>query len=133
MRYIDADKLKKDICIPLTLSYDETVWLLNKTIDDQPTADVRENVRGEWIVEKVWEHGETLVWKCSKCGKETTIKNCNFCPNCGADMRGERKEKSVDEDDIQPHVCSTCHWCLNDWHQEPCNICAYGSKWKDGR
>jgi hypothetical protein len=48
-------------------------------------------------------------------------------------VRGERKEKSVDEDDIQPHVCSTCHWCLNDWHQEPCNICAHGSKWKDGR
>lgn len=44
-RYIDADKLKKDMCIPVTISYDETVQLVNETIDDQPTADVVEVVQ----------------------------------------------------------------------------------------
>lgn len=44
-----------------------------------PTADVRENVNGEWIV----EDGEVV---CSECG-EPHIET-NFCPNCGADMRG---------------------------------------------
>ena len=45
-RYIDADKLKKDMCIPVTISYYETVSLVNETIDDQPTANVVEV--GKW-------------------------------------------------------------------------------------
>ena len=43
----------------------------------------RENKRpkGEWIDD---EHGTT----CSNCG-ELSHRWSNFCPNCGADMRGE--------------------------------------------
>ena len=59
--------------------------------------DVRENVRGEWIDcgvhgDWAWEtdgHGNCWhIWKCSQCGYKT--EQCsNYCPNCGADMRGE--------------------------------------------
>ena len=54
-----------------------------------PSADVRENIHGEWI--------DGMYEKCSVCGMEflDDIINLapdmgypNFCPNCGADMRG---------------------------------------------
>lgn len=55
-------------------------------------ADVRENVRGEWIEIT----NETVEWywhssKCSVCDAEMLLSFDNFCPNCGADMRGEEK------------------------------------------
>ena len=54
-------------------------WL----IEDMPTADVRENVKGEWI-----DRGKDMMirWQCSECGRKD-IHIYNFCPDCGADMR----------------------------------------------
>lgn len=60
-----------------------------------PAAEVRPVVRAHWIDHRTIEHdGE---WYCSNCGNEVTICMCGkdktpsypFCPNCGADMRGE--------------------------------------------
>lgn len=60
-----------------------------------PTADVAEVRRGEWIN----NNGKTL-YVCSECGKVCPYDasadlveywTCNFCPNCGANMRGEKK------------------------------------------
>lgn len=51
-----------------------------------PSADVRENVRGEWIKK------EGSLWTlatCSVCGELSVEGDKPFCPNCGADMRGE--------------------------------------------
>lgn len=42
--------------------------------------------RGRWIVPKIPHI--TVVGICSECGKMSD-RNYNFCPNCGADMRGE--------------------------------------------
>lgn len=52
-----------------------------------PAADVRENVRGEWI----FPYGDKKYKRCSVCGSVfySIPYNTNFCPNCGADMRGE--------------------------------------------
>ena len=62
-------------------------------------ADVRENVKGEWIEDNSRE--KSMMWRCSVCGRiayyptigerKNYKKHCgyNFCPNCGADMRGE--------------------------------------------
>ena len=61
-------------------------------IMDLPAADVRENVRGDWIPQnhnKTNGMLSTLVYyypKCSVCGH--CANYTNFCPNCGADMRG---------------------------------------------
>lgn len=42
--------------------------------------------QGEWVDEGV--NG----WKCNRCGYGVErYNNTNFCPNCGADMRGEKK------------------------------------------
>lgn len=57
-------------------------------IREQPTADVREVVHGEWI-----DKGEDYMirWTCSNCGRRDT-HIYDFCPDCGADMRGENNE-----------------------------------------
>ncbi|MBR5285919.1 MAG: hypothetical protein IKU30_03390 [Clostridia bacterium] len=62
-----------------------------------PAADVRENVRGEWILAERVSHDRGL-WECSHCHKwvwgiaedKPTQK---FCDNCGADMRDGNMEE----------------------------------------
>ena len=64
------------------------------TIWDSKIADVRENVHGEWIRKT----DECCYWyECSVCGSyppKNTYKHewySHFCPNCGADMRGDKQ------------------------------------------
>jgi len=48
-------------------------------------------VHGDWA----WEqdgHGNCWhIWKCSKCEYKTEHRS-NYCPNCGAEMRGDKNE-----------------------------------------
>lgn len=63
----------------------EVVSLL---IQDAPTIDpVR---KGKW--EKgIGENGVTASLFCSRCNYENRLwYEWNYCPNCGADMRGEK-------------------------------------------
>ncbi len=62
-------------------------------ISELPSADVRENVTGEWIEKKPMNFGKCVnglgsIFKCSVCGEEILCCTTNYCPNCGADMRG---------------------------------------------
>ena len=54
---------------------------------EKKAADVRPVVRGRWIG-KPYLLGTTNV--CSVCGENYGMPHgkYNFCPNCGADMRG---------------------------------------------
>ena len=59
-----------------------------------PTADVRPVIRAHWIDMKPTDVETGLPisikgpdFRCSNCG--ATEFPSNFCPNCGADMRGE--------------------------------------------
>lgn len=94
-RYIDADKLQE---VFKELHGGKRSLL----IDTEPTADVRENVRGEWREENPRE--KSMMWRCSVCGRiayyptigerKNYKKHCgyNFCPNCGAKMDREEQE-----------------------------------------
>ena len=100
MRYIDADKLKEHymwwgggFTANCKDGQKEVKKIFDEIIDLQPTADVRENVRGEWISEMVECSRENydLVFYCSVCGVSNDWRRTNFCPHCGADMRGDNK------------------------------------------
>ena len=51
---------------------------LHKAIQNIPTADVVERKRGKWL----------LDGRCSECFEHSLSSHRNYCPNCGADMRG---------------------------------------------
>ena len=60
-----------------------------------PSVDVQPIRRGRWI------HDSRTQWKCSNCGNFLDFDGLNcgrgsafFCPNCGADMRGEDNGRS---------------------------------------
>lgn len=82
-RYIDADLLQEDFKA-------DHGGKRSLMIDTQPTADVRENVHGEWIAD------ELTGWLCSNCGEHIVLNvkmHGNYCPNCGADMKGDNNER----------------------------------------
>lgn len=62
----------------------EAITLAIKALENEPK-------KGEWIVD---DEDEIYMW-CNQCeqGKRYSqslyIKKTNFCPNCGADMRGD--------------------------------------------
>ena len=54
-----------------------------------PSGDVRPVVRGRWS----WRTGSE--YRCTNCGRHTHVDEVmeepayNYCPYCGADMRGQ--------------------------------------------
>lgn len=83
--------------------YAESEWIGEeqaRLLNNLPAADVRENVRGEWLPMKRFggEKGQTPDVMCSVChapalwlGTLGCIRS-NYCPNCGADMRGDNHD-----------------------------------------
>lgn len=74
-------------------------------IKELAPANVKPVVMGEWLIvdESYWRGTQSqdkqinrVSLKCSNCGHRITRKDFrgirNFCPNCGADMRGEKDE-----------------------------------------
>lgn len=103
-RYIDAEHLLSEIqelkkspwftdCTNemARVSRKEAVEIVEALcINREPTADVRENVRGKWIKggEQPYFRKHFDIVVCSICNKRGEHR-WNFCPNCGADMRGD--------------------------------------------
>ena len=48
-----------------------------------------ERPQGEWIMDNEHTKNPLLWYKCNLCG--VYHSPTNFCPNCGADMRGEEE------------------------------------------
>lgn len=88
-RYIDADKLIEDVRIKRGL-HEIIKGVIYLFLHDAPTADVVESKRGEWI--KLPSNGIGNTAECSVCHDSVYgYESCNFCPNCGADMRGDKR------------------------------------------
>ena len=116
MRLIDADALKEKIlaerdAIPKTVieRYSFGVETPNhsgvlirggirkalRCMEQCPTIDPESlRKKGEWIIMSFWKkrrghHVQYVVKKCSMCNFRVKARwENNFCPNCGADMRG---------------------------------------------
>ena len=67
-----------------------------KLMVDAPAVDVVEVRRGEWVKKLlfVMHNDDVFAYTCSICGKESGTPY-NYCPHCGADMRGEGDGKAV--------------------------------------
>ena len=65
---------------------------ITELINGVPSAQP-ERKTGRWIPHED-EDGEHYGDKCSECGEWYVMPygKTNFCPNCGADMRGEQDE-----------------------------------------
>lgn len=115
-RYIDADAFLKyfdELQKPTDIGFGEEATLLSihlselvKTIKEFPTADVVECKRGEW---KFYSRDEdafdvygneswAIRYYCSNCNFmhafiENNTAQYNYCPNCGARMKGAEDDK----------------------------------------
>ncbi len=86
-RYIDADELIEDVRRKRGL-HEIIKGVIYSFLHDAPTADVVESKRGEWI--KLPSNGIGNTAECSVCHDSVYgYESCDFCPNCGADMRGD--------------------------------------------
>ena len=85
---VDAGELKEDYYD----GYEAGVENIRDFAEHMPTIDAEPVKRGMWtfirLTDKDWGH---KAKECSSCGStffNTTL--WDFCPNCGADMRGEK-------------------------------------------
>lgn len=98
MRPIDADALIEAMGeepYVWTDSDDEIAernqWLTDMhIIENAPTIEPK---RGEWK-RRIVDNGFNADWVCSECGYrvKTDFVDYNFCPNCGASMKGADNE-----------------------------------------
>lgn len=98
MRAIDADALMEHKYI--TNSDGDTIgerWYVTfEEIESAPTIEP-ERKKGKWVDGWRCKHDGTRYWyrQCDQCLHERddcdTEKDTNYCPNCGADMRGEQE------------------------------------------
>lgn len=61
---------------------------LEKRLKALPSAQP-EQKKGKWVFKNDMAAIPTGYYECSECKSGRLIYKENFCPNCGADMRGE--------------------------------------------
>lgn len=100
--------IRTDVCLAFCEWNKEHPYSIRATdrLPDCPLSEVPERKKGKWI-DAEWENintGEKRKGRrCSVCGNgyfrydvsvNTVSDIPNFCPNCGADMRGEQNENN---------------------------------------
>ena len=75
----DYKRLKSDLWIGFS-GYDDAIENVTLLSED----------KGEWIEDEDIDASDDgrLAVKCSRCSEYNGYCKTNFCPNCGADMRG---------------------------------------------
>jgi hypothetical protein len=86
-----AEYIEREAAIAETRKPRLTDAELRRRLAHIPAADVRPAVKGKWTMNSGFP--DRLI--CSECGAQFDCwhwesKQMHFCPNCGADMRGEQ-------------------------------------------
>ena len=86
-----SDLISRQAAIDLWVWGDTDKWRDSKVVhieDIEALPSARK--KGKWR-RRIVDSGFNSDWVCSKCGYRWQYDyiNFNFCPNCGADMRGE--------------------------------------------
>lgn len=102
---IDRQALREDV--EKIYKYDCQTFVVHyaQVIDDLSSTEPEQKKKGEWIDEKI--NSYTSRTYCSECGSSAPFvyksddyygnhahgetAKTKFCPNCGADMRGEHE------------------------------------------
>lgn len=104
MRLIDADELELYLCLEEDPQDPREIRLrkycfpcreIFEAIKAQPAMPSAEPKKGKWISEGQKNKGFNFWMHCSLCGYKTIdapSSRTNYCPNCGADMKGEENE-----------------------------------------
>lgn len=97
--YISKEAAKDNVSQFLSTHAFVVLPELRKSFDKIPSADVRENIHGEWIFydEEFYPKCRFAsavhhrIRECSICHHKIAdfVGNMDFCPNCGAYMKGE--------------------------------------------
>ena len=73
-------------------TYADGIQRVMAFVDSLPSADVRENVRGEWLPHKTKHYD---LWECSICHSAALLdqfgimERSAYCPYCGTKMEVE--------------------------------------------
>lgn len=99
MRLIDADDFSRSLIEHMIApfeynDYDKGLYDASLLLKNAPTIEP-ERKKGKWVTpsrEGCFSFSNAYA-ECSICKKKTYMGwRMNFCPNCGADMRGESDE-----------------------------------------
>lgn len=91
---LDAIQKRADIINSVYSAFREGLIIAYSLVQETPSAEP-ERKKGEWIEQD--DGWDGIYYECSECREAFTLMDgtptdnlYNFCPNCGADMRGDR-------------------------------------------
>lgn len=92
MRLIDADALEKELLKVISKRHKKrtvlTLYMLLDIIGNRNTIDATPIKHGKWLI-----CCDGYYPYCSVCGSEPLNRNMtNYCPKCGAKMKGNFKD-----------------------------------------
>lgn len=99
MDLISRERAIKEMAFSGGINVDGILYVplkdVNKHLQNLPSVQP-ERKKGRWkhvdpITEAISPKG-WMPWYCSECGVGVGKHQTTFCPNCGADMRGEKDE-----------------------------------------
>ena len=84
---------KNNLGMEYKYGFQHGVALFKKAIDNSIVSSGQMRKKGHWKMEPDPYGFFEEIPVCSECGRTTEMrKTYDFCPNCGADMRGEQDE-----------------------------------------
>ena len=90
---LDAIQKRADIVNSVYSAFWEGLIIAYSLVQEIPSAEP-ERKKGEWIEQD--DGWDGIYYECSECREAFTLMDgtptdnlYNFCPHCGADMRGE--------------------------------------------